>query len=209
MKGPLLYTIMFTFALLLFWRNGPIGTTAVAMMSGGDGMADLVGRNVGRAKLPWNKQKTWAGSIAMFLSEISETLLGWVVYQKCGSDKSSGHFGGLSRSKSELLLLDCSDRLIYKSVAQKFHNTVDKALTCTLILSLYTHRSEEIETQTPAFSDLGQQPSGTNGELRLIRRELTVQVDGPSQWRLFWSSERLGITIAVCQGCLRRLPQYL
>ena len=50
MKGPLLYTIMFTCALLLFWRNGPIGTTAVAMMSGGDGMADLVGRNVGQSK---------------------------------------------------------------------------------------------------------------------------------------------------------------
>ena len=139
MKGPLLYTIMFTCALLLFWRNGPIGTTAVAMMSGGDGMADLVGRNVGRAKLPWNKQKTWAGSIAMFLSEISETLLGCMAYQICDSEKEQWTSGGLCGSKSEPLLLDCPNWLICKSVTQNLHTPTDKAFRCTSILLLYTH----------------------------------------------------------------------
>ena len=70
MRGPLLYTLALMAAILVYWRNGPIGMTAVSLMSGGDGAADLIGRKFGKspaAKLPWNKQKSWPGSIAMFL----------------------------------------------------------------------------------------------------------------------------------------------
>ncbi|CAH9137557.1 unnamed protein product [Cuscuta epithymum] len=37
------------------------------MMCGGDGTADIIGRRFGSAKFPYNQQKSWAGSIAMFV----------------------------------------------------------------------------------------------------------------------------------------------
>ena len=41
----------------------PIGIVAVAMMCGGDGFADIIGRRFGRGNaLPWNAEKSFAGS---------------------------------------------------------------------------------------------------------------------------------------------------
>ncbi|KAL3341427.1 hypothetical protein AABB24_025797 [Solanum stoloniferum] len=37
------------------------------MMCGGDGIADIVGRRFGSRKLPYNEQKSWAGSLSMFV----------------------------------------------------------------------------------------------------------------------------------------------
>lgn len=43
-----------------------VGFLVVALMCGGDGMADIIGRRFGRgAKLPHNSNKSWAGSAAM------------------------------------------------------------------------------------------------------------------------------------------------
>ena len=35
--------------------------------TGGDGLADIIGRRFGGVKLPWNTAKSWAGSLAMFI----------------------------------------------------------------------------------------------------------------------------------------------
>jgi phytol kinase len=40
--------------------------TALMLMCGGDGIADLVGRRVKSPKLPWSRQKSVAGSLAVF-----------------------------------------------------------------------------------------------------------------------------------------------
>jgi phytol kinase len=40
-------------------------------MCGGDGLAEILGRAYGNASLPWTKNKTWVGSLGMFLG-------GWV-----------------------------------------------------------------------------------------------------------------------------------
>ncbi|GKV34240.1 hypothetical protein SLEP1_g42630 [Rubroshorea leprosula] len=37
------------------------------MMCGGDGIADIMGRRFGSMKLPYNQQKSWAGSISMLV----------------------------------------------------------------------------------------------------------------------------------------------
>lgn len=37
------------------------------MMCGGDGIADIMGRRFGKLKIPYNQQKSWAGSISMFV----------------------------------------------------------------------------------------------------------------------------------------------
>eukprot|EP00884_Botryococcus_braunii_P020397 jgi/Botrbrau1/7040/Bobra.0165s0063.1 len=66
LKGPSYYLIVLIILSLLFWRDSLVACATVSMMCGGDGLADIVGRQIGSAKLPWNKQKSWAGSLAMF-----------------------------------------------------------------------------------------------------------------------------------------------
>src|SRR3972149_3762526 len=66
LHGPLYYGIVFVVCTILFWRHSPVGILALMLMCGGDGLADVVGRRWGRAKLPFNRDKSWAGSAAMF-----------------------------------------------------------------------------------------------------------------------------------------------
>lgn len=72
LKGPLFYGIIFVVMTLVFWKDSPLGMTALMLMCGGDGLADLTGRKFKSAPLPWNKGKTWFGSLGMFIG-------GWVV----------------------------------------------------------------------------------------------------------------------------------
>ncbi|XP_059298640.1 probable phytol kinase 1, chloroplastic isoform X2 [Lycium ferocissimum] len=66
LRGPLYYVLVLILSAVLFWRESPVGIISVAMMCGGDGIADIVGRRFGSTKLPYNKQKSWAGSLSMF-----------------------------------------------------------------------------------------------------------------------------------------------
>lgn len=66
LRGPLLYIAIVVSVTLLFWRESPIGLLALCLMCGGDGLADIVGRRYGSAKLPFNHSKSWVGSLAMF-----------------------------------------------------------------------------------------------------------------------------------------------
>ena len=67
LRGPLYYGIVFVVCTLVFWRTSPVGILALMLMCGGDGLADLVGRKWGTAKLPFNAAKSWAGSAAVLL----------------------------------------------------------------------------------------------------------------------------------------------
>ncbi len=66
LRGPLYYGIVFVVCTIIFWRGSPVGILALMAMCGGDGLADVVGRRWGRAKLPFRADKSWAGSAAMF-----------------------------------------------------------------------------------------------------------------------------------------------
>jgi len=67
LKGPLYYGIVFVLVTIFYWLDSPIGIIALMLVCGGDGLADLFGRRFGVVKLPWNKGKSWAGSLGMFL----------------------------------------------------------------------------------------------------------------------------------------------
>ncbi|KAF8069540.1 phytol kinase 1 [Scenedesmus sp. PABB004] len=76
LKGPLYYVIILISVTLLFWRVNPAGLITVAMMAGGDGVADVAGRRWGGAPgcggaLPWNGSKSWAGSAGMFVAGLA------------------------------------------------------------------------------------------------------------------------------------------
>jgi phytol kinase len=66
LRGPLFYGIMFVVLTIVFWKNSPVGMTALMIMCGGDGIADLVGRRFNSNKLPYSPSKTVAGSISVF-----------------------------------------------------------------------------------------------------------------------------------------------
>jgi len=66
LRGPLYYGLIFIGCTVLFWYDSPIGIVALMLMCGGDGLADILGRNFGRSHIPWNPRKTWIGSLGMF-----------------------------------------------------------------------------------------------------------------------------------------------
>lgn len=67
LRGPLYYGMVFVVCTVVFWRDSPVGILALMLMCGGDGLADVMGRRFGTHKLPFNTNKSWAGSAAMFV----------------------------------------------------------------------------------------------------------------------------------------------
>jgi phytol kinase len=66
LRGPLFYGIMFVAMTVIYWKDSPIGVTALMMMCGGDGIADIVGRRVNSPRLFWSREKSVAGSLSVF-----------------------------------------------------------------------------------------------------------------------------------------------
>lgn len=66
LRGPLFYGVMFVLLTILYWKDSPIGITALMMMCGGDGVADIVGRRIRSPKLFWSREKSVAGSLSVF-----------------------------------------------------------------------------------------------------------------------------------------------
>ena len=75
LKGPFYYGLAFIAITLLFWKTSPIGIVALMILCGGDGVADLFGKQFGKTLLPWSKEKTWVGSIAMLIGGFLLSLL--------------------------------------------------------------------------------------------------------------------------------------
>ena len=69
--GPLFYGIIFVVLTIVYWYDSPIGIIALMILCGGDGFADIFGRIKRNGKLPWSSNKSWMGSLGMFLG-------GWV-----------------------------------------------------------------------------------------------------------------------------------
>ncbi|BAF28951.1 Os12g0105500, partial [Oryza sativa Japonica Group] len=75
LKGPLYYACAMTLATVIFWRTSPISIAVICNLCAGDGVADIAGRQLGRIKLPYNPDKSYAGSIAMFLAGFLASIL--------------------------------------------------------------------------------------------------------------------------------------
>jgi phytol kinase len=80
LRGPLFYGIVFVAITLIYWKESLIGIPALMMLCGGDGIADIVGRRVRSAKLPWSPQKSVAGSLSVFVGGWLMTMLVFSVY---------------------------------------------------------------------------------------------------------------------------------
>lgn len=84
LRGPLFYGLIFVICTVLFWYDSPIGIVALMQLCGGDGLADILGRRYGRTRIYWNRQKSWMGSLGMFLGGLSLSVLVLYIYVLMG-----------------------------------------------------------------------------------------------------------------------------
>lgn len=84
LRGPLFYGIMFVVLTIVYWKDSPIGITALMMMCGGDGIADIVGRRVQSPKLLWSIEKSVAGSLSVLAGGALMTAFVLFVYVRAG-----------------------------------------------------------------------------------------------------------------------------
>jgi phytol kinase len=82
--GPLQYGIIFVLMTLIFWVDSPVGIVVLMILCGGDGLADIIGRQWGATKLLWNPRKSWAGSAAMFLAGFGFALAYLALFARLG-----------------------------------------------------------------------------------------------------------------------------
>jgi len=71
--GPCFYGIIFILSTIWYWGNSPFGITALMLLCCGDGFAGLLGGFYGKTKLPWNRDKSWVGSISFFFFSIASS----------------------------------------------------------------------------------------------------------------------------------------
>lgn len=65
--GILIYPVTVFLLILLFGSRMHVAGAAWAVLAFGDGFATIVGRALGRHKLPWRPEKSWEGSAAYVL----------------------------------------------------------------------------------------------------------------------------------------------
>lgn len=88
LKGPLYYGVVFVLVTMFFWTESLVGIIALMILCGGDGFADILGRRVPIAKLPWSKGKSVGGSIGMFLGGLFFSfLIGIISISALGFEK--------------------------------------------------------------------------------------------------------------------------
>ncbi|KAL0673264.1 hypothetical protein Bca4012_001245 [Brassica carinata] len=90
LKGPLYYALSITSACIFYWKTSPIAIAVVCNLCAGDGMADIVGRRLGTKKLPYNRNKTIAGSIGMAIAGFSASVAYMYYFASFGYIKNSG-----------------------------------------------------------------------------------------------------------------------
>ncbi len=84
LKGPMIYGLVFVFLTIVFWKDNPLGIIALMILCGGDGLADVIGRQFSSKPIPWSKNKSMAGSTAMFLGSFVFSLVIMLIFLKAG-----------------------------------------------------------------------------------------------------------------------------
>ena len=76
-QGPVIYCIVMFAAIALFWTKSLVGVVSLCTMAVGDGLADIVGRRLGKGnKWFFSKDKSIAGTVAFWVgATVSSVLL--------------------------------------------------------------------------------------------------------------------------------------
>jgi uncharacterized protein (TIGR00297 family) len=77
-QGVVFYPLAVLLLILLFPHRPDIAAAAWAILALGDGMSSVLGRRFGRRRIPWNREKSICGSVALFLcGGAAGALLAW------------------------------------------------------------------------------------------------------------------------------------
>jgi phytol kinase len=151
LKGPLYYVIVLSGLTAAFWRDLPApALVAVAMMCGGDGLADIVGRRFGKGNpLPWNAQKSWAGSAAMAFGGMLMAGVMMAAFQVAGWDVLGVGGAGAGGGGGE------GGEAAVAAAAALFPRLLAICLACTAAESLPANRFVDDNLSVPAVAVAG------------------------------------------------------
>jgi len=111
----LYYACAITLTTMVFWRTSPISIAVICNLCAGDGVANIAGRRFGHKKLPHNPEKSYAGSIAMFLAGFVASVLYMCYFNLFGFVERSwtmvAAFGVVSLAAAVVESLPISTRL--------------------------------------------------------------------------------------------------
>ncbi|MCX6067260.1 MAG: phosphatidate cytidylyltransferase [Chloroflexi bacterium] len=127
LRGPLYYGLMFVVVTVAFWKDSPVGMTALMMLCGGDGIADLIGRHFKSPKLLHSPEKTIAGSLGVFFGGWVFSMLVLWIYSLAGFFP-----GALSSFLLPVSLIALASTLI-ESLPQKDIDNVSVTLAAVLM----------------------------------------------------------------------------
>lgn len=85
LNGVRVYPVAVLLLVVLFPLKVAVASWAVLAV--GDAFSNLIGRRFGRVKLPWNPQKSWAGTIGFFVTAAPTAALFFLFAQRvAGAD---------------------------------------------------------------------------------------------------------------------------
>ena len=140
--GPFYYTIVLMMTTLLFWRESPVGFLVVSLMCGGDGVADIVGRRLGKTGKKWPKpfdeRKSFAGSAAMVIAGFLFTVSLTHLFGVMGFFPNNRVFGGPDDiGYYAVILLACLSCAVVEALpASKVDDNISVAAVAALLGSL-------------------------------------------------------------------------
>ncbi len=93
--GIALYPAVVLTLILVFFRRMELAAAVWGFLAFGDGMATVAGVTVGGPKLPWNREKSWAGLVAFVLwgTAAAAFLIRWV---QLGAASGQNDHAGMS-----------------------------------------------------------------------------------------------------------------
>ena len=140
--GPFYYTIVLMVTTLVFWRESPVGFLVVSLMCGGDGVADIVGRRLGKTGKKWPKpfdeRKSFAGSAAMVVAGFLFTVSLTHLFGVMGFFPNNRVFGGPDDiGYYAVILLACLSCAVVEALpASKVDDNISVAAVAALLGSL-------------------------------------------------------------------------
>jgi phytol kinase len=126
LRGPLFYGIIFVILTIVYWYDSPIGIVALMLMCGGDGLADILGRRYGHRKLPWSDEKSWVGSLGMFIGGWVFAVVVFAIYITLGIFS-----GSLSTYLTEITLIAIAGTVVE---SLPFHDIDNLTVTLTAVI---------------------------------------------------------------------------
>lgn len=136
--GIVLYPFAVLLLILVFWRKLEIAAAIWGILAFGDGMASVVGMAYGRRRLPWNPDKTWAGTLAYWLFGTigASVLLWWTATNPLGSSLAASLDHGGREISVGFVILICALTAAFAAFVESLAMALDDNIAVPLLAGL-------------------------------------------------------------------------